>query len=79
MIFDAPTVHIPEDFKNLKKKNQNEVIEENNEEEEEDFNIENKRNYFWIFTKTILITVFGDSTQFGVLASSSIYNFNGYY
>ena len=77
VIFDAPTVHIPEDFKNLKKKNQNEVIEENNEEEEEDFNIENKRNYFWIFTKTILITVFGDSTQFGVLASSSIYNFNG--
>ena len=56
----------------------NEVIEENNEEEEEEnFDNENKKSYFWIFTKTILITVFGDSTQFGVLASSSIYNFNG--
>ena len=77
MILDAPTVHIPDDFKKLQLQKKNEVIEENNEEEEEDFEIEKKKNYFWIFTKTILITVFGDSTQFGVLASSSIYNFNG--
>jgi putative Ca2+/H+ antiporter (TMEM165/GDT1 family) len=78
MIFDAPTVHIPEDFKKIQMQKKNEVIEENNEEEEEEnFDNENKKSYFWIFTKTILITVFGDSTQFGVLASSSIYNFNG--
>ena len=35
------------------------------------------KNFFWIFIKTIFITEFGDRTQFGMIAISSIYNFLG--
>ena len=74
-INNVPTVNLPDDFKKLKPKEEKEEIEEFYEEDVEENN--NNKNYFWIFAKTILITVFADSTQIGVLASSSIYNANG--
>lgn len=45
----------------------------------EDQSIEEEinKNFFWIFIKTIFITEFGDRTQFGMIAISSIYNFLG--
>ncbi len=74
-IFGTATVNIPDDFKKLKQKEETEPIEEFDDEDSEEDNKDT--NYFWIFTKTLLITVFADSTQIGVLASSSIYNANG--
>ena len=76
-IMETPTVQYPDDFKKLNIKKQNEVIEEFFDEEEDEELNNNEKNYFWIFFKTLLITVFADSTQVGVLASSSIYNANG--
>lgn len=37
----------------------------------------NEKNYFWLFFKSIFITEFGDRTQFGMAAISSIYNIIG--
>jgi putative Ca2+/H+ antiporter (TMEM165/GDT1 family) len=37
----------------------------------------NEKNYFWLFFKSIFITEFGDRTQFGMAAISSIYNIVG--
>ena len=74
-IMEAPTVQYPDDFKKLNVKKENDVIEEFYDEEDDELN--NEKNYFWIFFKTLLITVFADTTQIGVLASSSIYNSNG--
>ena len=36
-----------------------------------------EKNYFWLFFKSIFITEFGDRTQFGMAAISSIYNIVG--
>ncbi len=75
-IMETPTVQYPDDFKKLNNKKDNEVIEEFYEYEDDD-ELHIEKNYFWIFFKTILITVFADFTQIGVLASSSIYNSHG--
>ena len=36
-----------------------------------------EKNYFWLFFKSVFITEFGDRTQFGMAAISSIYNVIG--
>ena len=36
-----------------------------------------EKNYFWLFFKSIFITEFGDRTQFGMAAISSVYNIVG--
>ena len=45
----------------------------------EDSVSENKddKNYFWLFFKSVFITEFGDRTQFGMAAISSVYNVIG--
>ena len=60
------------------------LIENDNEKEKmisEDDSVckdnKDEKNYFWLFFKSIFITEFGDRTQFGMAAISSIYNIVG--